>query len=283
MNLYAVTAEGPLPLAAPATATDATRVYDDLPLGIYEALRTFDHVRFVGLDEHLQRAHASLRRAGLDLELDEPRLRSALHQVVEAAPWEDSRVRFDVLAGPARALGTDERVLIQTVRLALPPAEAYRDGVRVPLTRAVRRERPEVKHARWVIERRAAYPGPGEGYDPILVDEEGRLLEGVMSNLFLVRDGALWTAPVEGVLAGVTRGFVLRLARTLELAVHEECVREDELAEVGEAFFSTSVRGILPVVEIDGTALGEGRPGPVTRLLMERYAELCAREAHPAV
>ena len=283
MNLYALTARGPRRLAIPGDVSDPTRVFDGLPLGIYEALRTFHHVRFVGLEEHLARARASAERARLSIELDEPALRAALHQVVEEAPGEDSRVRFDLLAGPATALGSPERVLIQTVPLRLPPPEAYRDGVRVPTTTLVRRADPEVKAARWVIERRAAYPGPGEGHDPILVDDEGRLLEGVMSNLFLVRGGELWTAPTAGVLAGVTRGFVLRIARELGIGVREAYVGRSELGSIDEAFFSTSVRGILPVVAIDGAELGMGRPGPVTRKLMRDYADFCARDARPAV
>lgn len=283
MNLYALTARGPQRLAVPGDVSDPTRVFDGLPLGIYEALRTFRHVRFVGLEEHLARARASAERARLGLELDEGALRAALQQVVEEAPGEDSRVRFDLLSGPADALGSPERVLIQTVPLKLPPAEAYRDGVRVPTTARVRRTDPEVKAARWVIERRAAYPGPGEGHDPILVDEQGRLLEGVMSNLFLVRGGELWTAPTEGVLAGVTRGFVLRIARELGLGAREAYVARAELSSVDEAFFSTSVRGILPVVAIDAVELGTGRPGPVTTRLMRAYSDFCAREARPAL
>lgn len=283
MPLYAVTPSGPRELTLPEDHEDATRVFDVLPRGVYEALRTYDHVRFVGLEEHLQRAVRSLRLLGLDAELDLAALRRALHHVVSAAPWEDSRVRFDVLSGPAEVYGSSERVLVQVLPLVLPPPEAYREGVHVPLTTRVRRDRPEAKTADWVVERRAAYPTPGDGYDPILVDDEGRLLEGVMSNLFLVRDGVLHTAPRHGVLPGITRAIVLGLAETLEIPRLEESIHRDDLGAVQEAFFSTSVRGVLPVVEIEGVALGTGRPGPETRRMMAAYDAYCARVARPAV
>lgn len=283
MKLFAVTPEGPRELSLPADVSEPTEVYDRLPRGIYEAMRTFEHVRFVGLEQHLDRAARSLALLGIETHLDVDAIRLCLHEAVVEAPWPDSRVRFDVLRGPAEALSTPEQCLIQVVELRLPPEEAYLEGVRVPLTDRVRRTRPEAKSADWVIERRAAYPPPGEGYDPILVDPEGFLLEGVMSNLFLVTERGLQTAPGRGVLPGITRNILMGLARELGVPVIQDAVHRDRLGDVREAFFSTSVRGVLPVVGIDGSELGEGSPGPVTRALMEAYAAYCLREARPAL
>ena len=282
-ELHAVTAAGPRQLEVPAGLSDPTHVYDILPRGIYEALRTFEHVRFVGLAEHLDRAQRSIRSFGLEGELDESTLRHCLHGIVEGFPAPDARVRFDVLSGPATALGAPERVLVQAVPLALPTPEVYLHGVRAGLTDAVRRERPAIKEAQWVVDRREAFSGSEEDYEPILVDGDGRLLEGLMSNLFLVRCGELWTAPVEDVLAGVTRGILVDLARGLRLPVREEFVRRDEIETVDEAFFSTSVRSVLPVAAIDGQELGGGSPGPLTRRMMEVYREFCEEQARPAI
>lgn len=282
-ELYAVTPEGPRRLDVPASIEDPTRVFDSLPRGIYEALRTFDHVRFVGLQEHVERAERSMASLGLPGPLDRGALRRALHAVVSEFPADETRVRFDVLAGPAAAYGSQERVLVQAADLVLPRPEDYRDGVRVSLTGEVRRRRPAVKEAQWVVDRRAATARAREGGDPILVDERGRLLEGVQSNLFLVRDGALWTAPTAGVLAGVTRRFLIGLAEEAGIEVREEFVHESEIATLDEAFFTTSVRGVLPVVGVGDATIGDGRPGAVTRRLMESYAEHCARVARPAI
>ena len=283
MKLFAVTPEGPRELSLPADVSEPTEVFDNLPRGIYEAMRTFDHDRFVGLEEHLDRAARSLDLLEIEAHLDLDAIRLSLHQAVTEAPWPDSRVRFDVLRGPPEALSAREQCLIQVAELRLPPEEAYLEGVRVPLTDRVRRTRPEAKSADWVIERRAAYPPPGEGYDPILVDPDGFLLEGVMSNLFLVTERGLQTAPTRGVLPGITRNILMGLAREQGMKVIEDSVHRDRLGDVREAFFSTSVRGVLPVVGIDGAELGEGSPGPVTRKLMEAYAAYCAREARPAL
>lgn len=282
-QLYAVTPEGPQRLAVPAGLSDPGEVFDPLPLGIYEALRTFDHVRFVGLREHLDRAERSMELFGLELPMGRESLRAALHRVASDFPAADVKIRFDVLCGPATQLGTTARTLLQATELSLPPRDVYERGVCSQLTSALKRERPGIKTTQWVVERRAIQAGTPENFEPILRSEGGFLLEGIMSNLFAVREGVLFTAPMGGVLAGVTRGIVIALARELEIPVREEAVHEDDLGTLQEAFFSTSVRSVVPLVKIAGVSLGDGRPGPETKRLMRAYAEYCARVARPAV
>lgn len=283
-RLFALEAE-PVRLAIPASAgEDPAAVFETLPRGIYEALRTFDHVRFVGLEEHLDRAERSMARFGLSGPLGRDALKHAIHAIVSDFPAPDTRLRFDVLAGPATILGTESRVLVLASTLELPPPVTYERGVRVKLAGdGLRRRRPEVKEAQWVLDRRAARGGTPDNFEPILVDGRGRLLEGVMSNFFAVRAGSLHTAPVEGVLPGVTRRIVLDLAAALSIPAAEEAVSRTELDSVDEAFFSTSIRSIVPIVEIAGVSLGDGTPGPLTRRLMAAYAEHCAAVARPAV
>jgi branched-subunit amino acid aminotransferase/4-amino-4-deoxychorismate lyase len=270
-------------LAVPDGLADPGEVFDPLPLGIYEALRTFDHVRFVGLREHLDRAERSMELFGLEGPMGRETLQAALHSVVSDFPAPDVKVRFDVLSGPATYLGSTAHTLIQATELILPPREVYERGVASQLTSALKRERPGIKANQWVVDRRVAQDGSPENFEPILRDQEGFLLEGIMSNLFLVREGELFTAPVSGVLPGVTRGIVIELARELEIQVREEAVHEDHLATFQEAFFSTSVRSVVPLVKIAGVSLGDGRPGPETKRLMRAYADYCARVARPAL
>ena len=155
-QLFAVTPEGPQRLAVPTGLSDPGEVFDPLPLGIYEALRTFDHVRFVGLHEHLDRAERSMELFGLEGPLGRETLRAALHRVVSDFPAADVKVRFDVLSGPATHLGTTARILLQVTELCLPPREVYERGVCSQLTSALKREQPDIKSTQWVVERRRA-------------------------------------------------------------------------------------------------------------------------------
>jgi len=281
-QLFGLTEAGPQPIPLPADLPEPGAVFDRLPHGIYEALRTFDHVRFIGLEEHLDRAERSMELFGLEGPLDRALLRRGLHAIVTEFPARDSKVRFDVLASPASALGVDSRLLVLATELCLPPPSAYRDGVRVRLSE-LRREHPEVKSAQWILDRRAAPGGTLSNFEPLLVDGEGSLLEGTMSNFFGVLDGVLHTAPTSGVLTGVTRGLVMRAAGELGLEAREVAVRATDLERLEEAFFTTSVRSVVPVVSIADIPLGDGRPGRNTRRLMEAYAGICTAGARPAI
>jgi branched-subunit amino acid aminotransferase/4-amino-4-deoxychorismate lyase len=158
----------------------------------------------------------------------------------------------------------------------------YAEGVCSELVSQLRRNRPQIKESRWVVDRRPAEGGTPTNFESVLVSPEGQLLEGVMSNFFAVRGGKVLTAPESGVLPGITRGIVLELARKLGLPYGEQPIQREEIASLQEAFFSTSVRSIVPIVGLDGTTLGAGTPGPVTLRLMEAYASYCRSEARPA-
>ncbi|MCP3919477.1 MAG: hypothetical protein GY711_28400 [bacterium] len=280
-QIFAVTRNGPQRLALPSGATDVGDVLDGLPQGIYEGMRTFDHDRFFGLNEHVDRAERSMAAAGLTGELDRPTLLRNIDAVARGWPGPDCKLRFDVLAGPASELGTDAEVLISVFPFQPPSPAAYTNGVRVQLVTSLRRDEPHVKHASFIRERKQIAWGGPDNFEPILVDPEGCLLEGVMSNFFAVQNGAVRTA-AGGVLQGVTRACVIRLARDAGIEVIQEAVHSDELDALDEAFFTTSVRSIVPIVSIANTELGDGRPGEVTRGLMQAYGSLSRRAARPA-
>ena len=107
-------------------------------------------------------------------------------------------------------------------------------------------------------------------------DVDGALLEGLSSNFFAIRGGALHTEE-DRVLAGVTRALVLEVAERL-LPVRRAAVCKDELALVEEAFITSVSREVLPVTRIDARAVGDGRVGPRTRAIMDAFAALVARE-----
>lgn len=107
--------------------------------------------------------------------------------------------------------------------------------------------------------------------------EDGTILEGTTSNVFVVRRGRLLTTPVErGVLPGVTRALVIRLAaRSTE--VREKRLRRRDLEEADEMFLTSSTIEVLPIVRVDKRRVGDGRPGPITRQLQQAYRRMVAR------
>ena len=282
-QLFALEPNGLRQLSIPENLLVPAQVLDDIPAGIYEALRTFEHNRFVGLEAHLQRAQRSVERLGITQQLDFGALRQALHQISSGFPGEDSKLRFDVLPAPAAVLGTDSQVIFLAGQLVLPNPSVYEQGVSCRLLSTLSRPRPQVKESRWVVDRRPSEGGTAENFESILVSPGGELLEGVMSNFFIVRDGGLMTPPVEGGLPGVTRSLVLDLSRGRGIPTLEEHLPASGLGGLQEAFFSTSVRSIVPIIRVEGVQIGSGQPGPITRILMRDYRELCESKARTAL
>lgn len=273
---------------ARVSAWDGGFLYGD---GVYTTLRLYGG-RPLDLPAHLER----LRRHAAALELPVPPTDAEFAAVIahlaaanglEAA---DGRLRITVSRGgdpddplPLRDLDR----LCPTVLLTLapvPPAFAAwaRDGIAACLLEpgSARGNLPHLKTLNGLpallAQRQAAARGCQEA---ILVSEDGRLLEGSVSNLFLARDGCLSTpAGAEGLLAGRTRERVLALAAQLGVACERRSLLPADLLGADEAFTASSVREILPVVAVDGAAIGDRRPGPLTRRLQAAYRELVAGE-----
>ncbi|HJS19519.1 MAG TPA: aminotransferase class IV, partial [Anaerolineales bacterium] len=134
------------------------------------------------------------------------------------------------------------------------------------------REKPSLKRTTFIQETALERKQLGEGIYEILLTEKGRILEGMTSNFFYVRDGMLCTAG-RGVLIGVTRQTVIALARRDGIKVGNRALRINELTSITEAFITSSSRGIVPVVQIDAHPLGDGKVGTVTARLMHLYRE----------
>jgi len=281
VQLFAVAPEGPLPLAVPEGARTVHELFDGLPLGVYSALRTFQHERFLGLEMHLERTDRSLELLGWEERLDRPRLRAAIAHCARAYPGTEACVRFDLLAAPPESLGTPERTLLALAPLVPVPPAFLEQGVTVRLS-PLRRTRPLIKVASFVLERRPFPLGSREAYEHLIVDEQERVLEGTSSN-FLAVQGRTLRATGDEALQGVTQRILLELARGLGLDCVREPLRLSELAGVDEAFLSGSTRGLVPVVAIEDRTIGAGHPGEWTRRLMEAYARHARERARPAL
>jgi len=113
----------------------------------------------------------------------------------------------------------------------------------------------------------------------IMLDHKGAVSEGAGENLFLVVEGELVTPPLgSSILAGITRNSILQLARDEGLSVHQEVITRDMLYLCDELFMTGTAAEVTPVRSVDRIPVGDGRPGPVTRLLQERFFEIVRGE-----
>lgn len=231
--------------------------------GVYTITNTYPGVQVLKLDAHLDRLEDSARRAAIPLRLDRPRLRGALRQMIAESGFGEVRFRITV---PREA---PERLILSIEPFHRHPPEIYSAGVRCITLPDSARPDAAVKSTGWMHDREQ-FQLPTGIYTGLLLDPDGHILEGMSSNFYAVIGGELWTAGT-GALPGIAQQIVLEVVPPI-LPVRREAPTKQDIARMAETFITSSSRGIVPVIEIDGLAIGGGTPGPRTRALQDAYA-----------
>ncbi len=261
-----------IPLVDNSSLDDAAR---QVPAGLYTTFRTFENgSRVLGLRWHLQRLYGPARQQGITLTVSEECLRARLAELLSGLTGE-ARVRLVL------TLEGEIYVFLEPFQ-PLPP-EVYSRGVRV-ITVALHRHQPSLKKTAFIQTSQQARQRLRESgaFEALMVNEAGQILEGLTSNFFYVGAGWLGTAR-RGVLPGVTRRVVLYLARNGGVEVRYQPLPFAEVTEISEAFLTSSSRGIVPIVQIDASRVGEGQVGKVTRRFMAAYEAYVRTHTEPIV
>ena len=260
--------------------------------GLFETMRVHAGTIFK-LDRHLDR----LRR-GLDvLSIPEPpQLREWILTPLQTAGEADASIRLTITrgAGPAGVqppLEAQPTVIVAVNAMPSFPAHVYEKGLRAVIASGRRNERSTtagLKIIAYADAIAAWLEAQRSGADEALfLDTEGHCSEATSSNLFIAMGSLLITPPLScAALPGVTRATVLELARELAIEVVERPFGEGELVAADEAFLTSSLRGIAPLVGVGGTPIGDGMPGRQTRRMAAAYAarvaEHCAQAFNEA-
>lgn len=272
-----------LPEAAQVSIFDRGFLYGD---SVYEVMRTAGG-HPVDLERHLAR----LSRSAAALVLPVPEvahLRDAIAAAAEAAGNPESYLRVVVTRGAGRisldiATAGEPTVIVIAAPLELPPEELYREGAHVALVGVERTSRravdPAIKSGNYLNNVMALAEARRSGaYEAIMCGPSGRVAEGSTSNLFVVRGGRVTTpALATGLLPGITRQRVMELATEDGISIDEGDLGPDDVREADEVFLTSSIRGVLPVRQVDDRAIAA--PGPVTARLMQLYAGFLDRVA----
>jgi len=235
----------------------------------FETLRVYGGVPF-GLDDHLERLASSAERIGLP-PVARPELEELARLALESAGEADCVLRFYWTGGREGA----ERATALAMVTPLPDGfdELRSRGSRLislqlGVDAVLRAASPwllgGVKSTSYAVNMAAEAEAKRRGADDaVFLSSDGTVLEGPVTNVWWRTGSTLHTPTLElGILAGVTRSHVLRSAAELGYEVEEGWYPLESLARADEAFTSSSVREIMPVVELDGAPIGEGRPGP---------------------
>ncbi len=257
-----------------------------LDWGFLRSDATYDvvHVwqgRFFRLDLHLDRFLASVAKLRLSLPVHRDELTAILKECVRRSGLENAYVEMICTRGFSPTFSRDPRdAENRFIAFAIPfgwiADEAQRArGLRLAISRIPRippeSVDPTVKNYHWLD----IVQGLFEAYDrgaenALLVDFEGNVTEGAGFNVFAVKDGRVAT-PGRGVLEGITRRTVLDLCAELAIPAEARPLPATELRAADEVFISSTAGGVMPVTEIDGAPVGDGKPGPVTAQLTALY------------
>lgn len=255
---------------AATTLDEATLKTDH---GVYCVFRTYPGQQVLRLEGHLNRMRRSARLLNKPYPLSNDWLQNAIHAAVEQSGIEIARIRLTVpYAAPDTAL--------IAIEAFTPPApELYESGVKVGLAQ-LQRETARAKDSRFIEIRQklhAQYDPPL--YEIMLCGEDKRIYEGTGSNFYAVLNDRLYTAN-DGVLEGITRKIILELAPEIVEVILEPILVQD-LSQVSEAMMSSSSRGVMPIVEVDGIPIDNGKPGPTYQALRKAYNIQVENELKP--
>lgn len=258
--------------------------------GAFDLTRTFKG-RIFRLEEHVERLYRSLRALRLDPTMPQADMVAITHEVLSRnmhllEEGGDYWVGQRISRGVKKVEGDNwdhygPTVVVECMPLPLADrAPLYRDGIRVVIP-SVRRTPPESltprakshNYLNLIMADMEVHSRDPDAW-AVLLDVNGNLCEGLGSNIFLVRDGELLTPRERFVLPGVSRQATIDLARKLGIPFREADLDLYDAFNAEEAFITSTSLCICPVASINGMAMGAGPYGPVTRRLIDAYAEM---------
>jgi len=259
--------------------------------GVFEGIRAYNG-RVFQLREHVDRLFASARAILLTIPMSPAEITQAVLETCRRNRVRDGYIRLVVTRGVG-TLGLNPNrcrkgsVIIIAGKIQLYPEAYYRQGLTIITVPTVRNLHsalnPAIKSLNYLNNILAKIEANNAGCEEaVMLNAEGFVAECTGDNLFLVRDGELLTPPLAaGALYGITRRVVMELARQAGYRVSEPNLTRYDLFNADECFLTGTGAEIVPVVKIDGRVIGNGRPGPVTRKLVNRYRALTRESGEP--
>ena len=246
--------------------------------GVYEVIRTYRGRPFK-LDAHLARLDRSAQAIDLRQPYPFERWVEYVTEGLRLGDFPETKIYVQITRGTAprdHAYAPDlQPTVLMTFRELQPLNATFQStGVAAMTMKDIRWGRCDIKSINLLANVLARQQAKKCGVFESILVRDGQVTEGAVSNVFIVQDGKLITAPEGGwILSGVTRQVVLELARHEGLTVQERHCSEQELLGATEVFLTGTTVEVLGVVHIDGKQIGKGQPGPVTRSLAKRFLD----------
>ncbi len=250
---------------------------------VYEVTMTINKKPFL-LKEHLDRLWYSARKMELHLDYSKEDIAKEVNRLIEELAIDRAYVRIIITRGEGEitldpTLKLKNNLVIIAKQLPENPAWWYQKGLSMIVSDTLRNPTdsldPSIKSGNYLNNVLAYSEAKKRGaFDAIMLNHENQVSEATTSNVWIIKDGRISTPPKNsGLLAGITRKIVLRIAKENKLDVHEEDFDADELRQADECFITSSTKLIVPVTKVDDELIGSGKPGDITLNLLKLYRQ----------
>lgn len=256
--------------------------------GIFEGIRAYNG-RVFRLKEHLDRLYISARSILIDIPLNMEEMTEAVLETLRRNKLKDAYIRLVVTRGKGD-LGLDPRkcpkpaVIIITDEIKLYPQETYEEGLKLIIA-STRKNSPDalsprIKSLNYLNNILGKLEAINAGCaEAVMLDRHGYITECTSENIFLVKNGMLFTPTATvGILEGITRSVVMELCQTMELQVQMAFLTAHDLYVADECFVTGTGAELIPVVDLCGRPIGSGKPGPITKKLLTAFRNLTQSE-----
>jgi branched-chain amino acid aminotransferase len=257
-------------------------------LGVFEGIRCYDTKKgpaIFRLDEHIERLFSSAHIFLMEIPFSKKEIKNAIIRTVKVNKIRECYIRPLAYIGYG-AMGLYPKENPVNVSIAVWPWGAYlgdeglNEGIRVRTSSFIRNHvNANMTRGKvcgyYVNSQLAKKEAISCGYDEaLLLDTEGYVSEGSGENIFIVRNGMLKTTPLTSILEGITRNSIIKIANDNGIKTIEERFTRDELYIADEAFFTGTAAEVTPIKEADGRAIGNGKPGKMTKSLQSIFFDI---------
>ena len=255
--------------------------------GAFEGIRSYGSLVFK-LEEHIDRLYETTHTLMIEASLSKKEMMKAIIDTLKINHLKDAYIRVIVTRGEGD-LGLDPRkcrgrasIIIITDKITLYPPELYKKGMEIITVPTVRNHpealNPQLKSLNYLNNILAKIEANNSGYaEAIMLDGSGYVAECTGDNIFMIKDGVLSTTN-QGRLRGITRQTVLDIAQSHKISTQETFITRHEIYNAQECFLTGTAAEIIPVVKVDGRAIGTGYPGAMTLKLMKWFHEVTRKD-----
>lgn len=255
--------------------------------GLFETMRSYAGVIFK-LDEHMARLFRSLKIMKFASPYTKKYLSDTVYSSLKINGLKSAYVRLAITRGEGKFGISYSDDFVSNVVIMAKRFEGYPDwmhfkGLKVKTASTRQNEYSPLAKVKslnftnYILARLEAKAGGAD--EAILLNTKGHVAEAATSNIFLVKKNTIFTPSIDcGILPGITRGVIMKIAKSLRIKVKETHIRHRELINADEVFLTNSLAEVLPVIRVDSKKIGAGAPGEITRLLHISYQKQVIRD-----